>query len=232
MQLANPATNETITIRADNLVERDDGSLWVESMFSGIAELSTASDEVIARLHPVKAKVFEWIVAQESPTVSATPSAISAPALKSDPPLKFVPDVQIHVPNPAGGQFVHHFSDLRERSRKLTQTGAEGNVRNTIYLEGFDPGAEPVVRELRDESWLLIFGFIPPLVTERDPAKARSFDRNTFDAEVEKALGVPVAWDDREIFVIRQPATETLDKIRQFVRGYWDRKQRPWWKVW
>ena len=34
------------------------------------------------------------------------------------------------------------------------------------------------------------------------------------------AAGVPVVWDDREVFVIQQPKPDTVEQVRTFIEGY------------
>ncbi len=41
-----------------------------------------------------------------------------------------------------------------------------------------------------------------------------------FDKQLERAAGVDVDWEDRELFLIRKPALDTVDKVRRFVEGY------------
>ena len=129
--------------------------------------------------------------------------------------------MQLHVNNPRGGLAVRHFSECSEASRQLRERGQASEVRATVTLAGFEPGAEPVLREMRDGSLLLVFAFIPPRVAEGRPAMSRRFDMNTFGAEVERAAGVPVAWDDKEVFVVQRPRTDTVERLRGFLQSYW-----------
>lgn len=209
MDLTHGQTGRTIPIVVDNVVYRQDGCLLVEAMFSGLADLTSPSADLAARIHPAKAEAFEWIIGgQCSVTAEGTPTPM-------------VPDVQLHVNNPRGGLAVRHFSEFLEASRQLHERGQSGEVRATVTLAGFEPGAEPVLREMRDGSLLLVFAFIPPRVTVGQPAKARRFDLNTFGTEVERAAGVPLAWDDKEVFVVQRPRSDTVERIRGFLNSYW-----------
>jgi hypothetical protein len=214
MDLTHGETGRAIPIRVDNVVYREDGCLLVEAMFSGLVDLTSPSVDLAARLHPMKSEAFEWIITGQC---SVTSEGKPAPVL---------PDVQLHVNNPRGGIAVRHFSELLEGHRQLRDRGPSGDVRVTVALAGFEPGAEPVLREMRDGSLLLIFAFIPPRVTEGQPAKARRFDLNTFGAEVERAAGVPVAWDDKEVFVVQRPQGDTVERIRRFLQSFWDTDRR------
>jgi hypothetical protein len=214
MELTHDETGRTIRIVVDNVVYRQDGCLLVEAMFSGLVDLTSLSADLAARLHPTKAEAFEWILTGQCFVTSEGKQT------------SVVPDIQLHVNNPRGGIAVRHFSEFLEGHRQLRDRGQSGDVRATVTLSGFEPGAEPVLREMRDGSLLLVFAFMPPRVTEGDPAKARRFDLNTFGAEVERAAGVPVAWDDKEVFVVKRPRGDTIERIRGFLQNYWGTRGR------
>jgi hypothetical protein len=112
------------------------------------------------------------------------------------------------------------------------ERGADEDVRSTTTLTGFDPEAEPILRDMRDGSLLLVFGFIPPLVTESDAGKAKGFDINKFGEDVGAAAGVPVIWDDRDVFVVQKPNADTADRLRHFLANYWERSTKRWWQLW
>ena len=181
----------------------------MKAMFSTLVDLTSPSVDLAARLHPTKAEAFEWIVAGQCCVAS------------EGKPTAVVPDVELHV-NLQGGIAVRHFSEFLEAHRRLRDCGESDGVRATITVAGFEPGAEPVLREMRDGSLLLVFAFIPPRVTEGQLAKAKRFDLNTFGGEVEKAAGVPVTWDDKEVFVVQRPRGDTVARIRVFLQNYWN----------
>lgn len=56
---------------------------------------------------------------------------------------------------------------------------------------------------------------------EDQPANATRFDLDTFGEDVERAAGVPVTWDDKEVFVILRPQGDTVERIRAFLLNYW-----------
>jgi hypothetical protein len=232
VQITNSATGQEVTIRVDNVVCRADGCLLVEAMFSGIVDLTAPSVNVAARLHPVRATAFEWIVTRQQPSVVPTGHQEGAAALTAGEAINVIPDVEIHVNRPEGGTLVRHFSEFLDQSRQLLEHGADEDVRSTTALGGFDPEAEPIVREMRDGSLLLVFGFLPPLVAETDASKARRFDLDRFGDEIAKALDVPVTQDDREVFVIQKPEEDTVEKVRHFLASYWHDTKKPWWRFW
>lgn len=88
-------------------------------------------------------------------------------------------------------------------------------VIKTIPVSGFDPEGEPEIRQMSDGSLHVVFNFMPPSFAEDDESKFVDFDK-----QLEKAIGVPVLWDDREVFVIRKPARDTVGKIVRFLDGY------------
>jgi len=232
MNLTNSATGQSLTIRADNVVAGPEGHLLVEAMFSKLVDLSAPSANLAERLHPAKAKAFEWIVAGQCTSVVPSGREEGPAALPAGESLRVVPEVELHVNRPEGGILVRRFSEFLDRHKELLERGACGDVRRTIPLAGFDPDAEPIVREMRDGSLLLIVGCLPPLVAENDASKAQQFDMNAFGAELEKAVGLPVLWDDREVFVVQRPEANTVERIRQFFGNYWKSRGKPWWKFW
>ena len=214
MHLTHGATGRTIPIVVDNMVHGQDGCQLVEAMFSGLVDLTSPSVDLAARLHPAKAEAFEWILTGQCSVAY------------EGKPIPVIPDVEFHVNNPRGGIVVRRFSEFVAAHRGLRDGGQSADVRATVALAGFEPEAEPVLREMRDGSLLLVFAFIPPRVIAGEPAKARRFSLDTFGAKVGKAAGAPVVWDDKEIFVVQRPRADTAERIRKFLQGFWAAKER------
>ena len=84
-----------------------------------------------------------------------------------------------------------------------------------IRLEGFDPNGEPQVRRMAGGSLYVVFEFMPPSWAEDAPERFDDFDR-----QLAGAAGVLVVWDDREVFVIGNPATDTVERVREFLGSY------------
>lgn len=223
MEFTDPRTDQSIRIRADNVVVGADGCRLIESMFSSITDLSAPSTNLAVRIHPTKARAFALVVTGQGGTV--LPSALNARPFDTAPDatVPFVPEVELYVNQPGGDLLSRPFSEFLERSNALLDTGTNDEVRSTVTLPGFDPGAEPIVREMSDGSLLLIFAALPPFVVERDPGKGRRFDMDGFGEELGKAVGRKVAWDDREVFVVRKPRADTIDRLRAFLAGYWEK---------
>lgn len=85
----------------------------------------------------------------------------------------------------------------------------------TIPLSGFDPAGEPEVQVMADGALCLVCNFMPPSDVRDDEEEFFS----QFDQELERALGVPVTWEDRERFLIAAPAEDTLPRLTRFVQG-------------
>jgi hypothetical protein len=65
-----------------------------------------------------------------------------------------------------------------------------------------------------DGTFCLVFNFMPPSdVEDREEA---FFDQ--FDQELQRALGVPVVWEDRERFVIPSPKEDTIERVTAFIK--------------
>lgn len=227
MEFVDSTTGQSIRIRVDHLVEGPDSDKIVESMFSRVLDLSLPQTNLLPRLHPNKMRVFHWITAQHPVAVN-----IDDETTPGNKPLNLEPDVDLMVNRPEPGLAARRFSEFLSRCGKLLEQGMSEDVIRTIELTGFDPGDEPVIREMRDGSLLLVFAAMPPFITESDPAKARSFDMTKFGNEIEAAAGVPMIWDDREVFVISEPRSDTIERIALFLKGYWTHSSKPWWKVW
>lgn len=90
------------------------------------------------------------------------------------------------------------------------------DVVRTITLKGFDPSGEPEIRLLQNGTMYVVFNFMPP--SFRDESNSGSFDN--FDCQLEEAVGVPVVWEDRELFYIERPETDTIDRLRRFIQDY------------
>jgi len=92
-------------------------------------------------------------------------------------------------------------------------------ITREIHLSGFDPEGEPVIRTMTDGTLYVVFNFMPPSwVDESEYADLGPFAE--FDKEMERAIGVPVFWEDREFFLVRNPKSDTVDQITRFVEGY------------
>ena len=85
----------------------------------------------------------------------------------------------------------------------------------TTTLSGFDPEGEPEVREMSDGSLMVVFNFMPPSYAEDEEEKYADFEK-----QMERAVGVPVFRDDRELFLIRKPRSDTAEKLKAFLEGY------------
>ncbi|CUI08781.1 hypothetical protein [Massilia antarctica] len=85
---------------------------------------------------------------------------------------------------------------------------------STIALSGFDYGGEPEIRIMADGKVVLAFEYMPPsFVEDRDAY-------GNFDQQIEAAIGVPVLWEDREIFTIEAPAADTVARLTDFIQNY------------
>ena len=92
-----------------------------------------------------------------------------------------------------------------------------GEPVRTVPVSGFDPEGEPVIEELSDGSLRVMFEFMPPSYAE-DETELGPFE--TFDEQMQQAIGVPVQWEDRELFLIRNPKPDTLERLQKFLQNY------------
>ena len=183
----------------DHAVRRDDGTLkLVESMFSSKADLATNTAELMARLHPAKQSFYDRIS-------SGSPVEIQAPT----PDGRTVytrnhSNIEIHVNRPEGGIEVLHYAALTGR--------AVDSVIGEAVGKGFDAGAQPVIRQMRDRSFRLVFCSMPP----GEHALGDKFDMDHFGEALIASCKVPVTWEDRDVFLIDKSAC--ADDIRGLLR--------------
>jgi hypothetical protein len=90
-------------------------------------------------------------------------------------------------------------------------------IKETIKLTGFDPKGEPVIRIMGDGRLLIVFNFMPPSFVPEGAGMGPFAD---FDKQLERAAGVPVVWDDREVFVMQKPKRDTVERVRKFIESY------------
>ena len=88
------------------------------------------------------------------------------------------------------------------------------DVAQIIELSGFDAEGEPELRLMKNGQLYVVFNFMPPSDCEDEEA----FD--SFDEEMSEAIGIPVEWEDREVFLIQSPKADTLERISAFISNF------------
>jgi len=91
-------------------------------------------------------------------------------------------------------------------------------VVETIKLSGFDPAGEPEIRRFASGQLRIVFNFMPLSTTEATDGALGPY--RDFDQEMAHAIGVPVLWEDREIFLIESPRPDTVDRVSRFVSSF------------
>ena len=195
----------TTRVRVDNTVERPDGTLQlVEAMFSSTVDLTTARGELAARIHPSKAVVF--LAALEGA------QDLCVRSVQLEGPHRVSSDVEIYVNGP-DGLVRRRFEEVATYCRELLAAGTCSGVLGTTVLEGFDPGHEPVLRDLEGGRCLLVFAALPPLTD------VPRFDLDGFAGDLVRQIAAPCTHDDREVFAIAAPSTDVHDGLRSFFRN-------------
>ncbi|MDC0746752.1 hypothetical protein [Polyangium mundeleinium] len=90
-------------------------------------------------------------------------------------------------------------------------------VVRTIELSGFDANGEPQIEVMADGTLRVAFEFMPPSDFEDRGDMGPYHD---FDVQMSAAIGVPVAWEDREFFRIDSPKADTIDRLSAFLSTY------------
>ncbi len=91
-------------------------------------------------------------------------------------------------------------------------------ARRTIELSGFDSKGDPALHVEHDGQLTLVFNFMPPSDFEGGARALGVYE--SFDTEMSDAIGVPVLWDDREVFRIAAPRADTIDRLTSFVANF------------
>lgn len=196
--------SEHFKIACDNIVMRDDGTLMLtESMYSAKGDLATNTGELLARLHPVKRSLFDSISAGKPVEVQArTPDGRSVST-------RIHTQIELHVNRPTGGIDVLDYASVTER--------AENGVIGEAVGKGFDASGQPVVRQMRDRSFRLVFCSMPP----REHALGDKFDMEHFGEALIASCKVPVTWEDRDVFHIDKSASaEDMRALLRFIATY------------
>lgn len=86
-----------------------------------------------------------------------------------------------------------------------------------VRVSGFDTQGEPVIRVMQNGELRVVFNFMPPSWYD-DAGELGPF--RDFDKQLEKSIGVPVVWEEREFFVIHKPAADSVERISVFLHDY------------
>lgn len=213
MQIVNPSADAPITICFDNVVASPDGLLIVESMFSGVYDLSSPGSYLAARIHPQKAKVLNWIATGTSANAVVTTESSSQLGIPIGTTVALRSDIELHVNGPNGVKPIAYTAIL-DHSCKLVASGTNDVVLKTTTIPGFDPIAEPVLRVLEDGNWLLLFYNMPPF------HKLKTFNMDAFGRTLQASVESEVVWDDRDVFVIMMPSDKTAQQIQNTIRHH------------
>jgi hypothetical protein len=107
----------------------------------------------------------------------------------------------------------------------VSQTGSGAQLRaertpqpaaQKIAFTGFDPKGEPDIEAAADGSIRVMFNFMPPSWVPDEQRKSLG-EFKDFDKRLAKALGIPVSWEDRELFVIHAPRADTVERLKAFL---------------
>jgi hypothetical protein len=86
-------------------------------------------------------------------------------------------------------------------------------------VNGFDSKGEPEIQRWPEGHIIVMFQFMPPLNTHEDLQEHPYWDR--FENLMSTELGLQVMRDDREVFYIEQPETDSHLKIKKWLNMFW-----------
>lgn len=189
---------ETLRAVCDDIVMLDPSRpMIVETMYSARYDLAQDYCEVLARIHPAKKKFFDLVSSGGRVPVSVRDGY--------RPPVTVMlhDQIHIHVNRPDGRMAILDYAAVARSA--LTVTGeAQGR--------GFDADAEPVIRQMPDRSFRLVFFAMPPSLGRLGAA----FNVDHFGEALLKATGAELRWDDCDVVWIAPSAG--ADDIRALLR--------------
>lgn len=190
-------------LTSDNvLFEGETGRIrLVEAMYSGALRLDLDPAEVAARIHPVKQRLFDQVIAGDRIEATLTDPDGRTRVWTVEGPIDLV------VSSP-GGPVTLSYADVAGRHRSV--------VTDEVTGRGFDVDAEPVLRRMHDGSLRLVFCSMPP-------ARHRlgsGFDLERFGEALVGEAGLDMSWDDRDVFVIPQATEAQLQALLRFIETY------------
>lgn len=196
--------SEHIQIVCDNVVLRDDGALMlVESMFSSKGDLASNTGELLARLHPVKRRLYDRI--SSGAPVEVMMRVEDGRTVQS----RIHSNIQIHINRPEGGIEVLDYGSLTGR--------AASSATGEAVARDFDAAGQPVIRQMPDRSFRLVFCSMPP----RAHPLGDKFDMEHFGEALIRSCKVPVTWEDRDVFHIDKSASaEDMRALLRFIATY------------
>ncbi|KQZ40571.1 hypothetical protein [Duganella sp. Root1480D1] len=193
---------DSLQITCDASVVGDDGKMYLhESMFSGLFDLPNNHAEIVARIHPAKRKLFDALIAGElveTETKDQTGATVRIPVDN---------DIMVHVNQRYGGVRRFAYSTI---IAKHARTYGE------VQARGFDSNCEPVIRQMPDRSFRIIFNTMPP----RGHALGAAFNMDHFGASMTKLTESKMTWDDRDVFHLPSATEAEIRAILQFLLSY------------
>ena len=194
--------SESFHVSCDNVVWGSDGKMHVhESMFSEVCDLSGDLTEVVARIHPVKRHFFDALAqgAQIEVTARNPYGGMSTVAIARE--------VTLHVSGPDDADHSLDYASVM---------ASHGRSFAEVHARGFDAGAEPVLRQMPDRSFRLVFCSMPPRAHVLGP----SFNMDDFGGKLLALAKGRITWDDRDVFHIASASEAEIRAILQFLLTY------------
>lgn len=172
-----------------------------EAMYSGAIRLDLDAAEVASRIHPVKQRLFDRVLARERIEVTLTDPQGHTGVWTVDDQIDLV------VSSPDG-------------LVTLSYAEVAGEHRHTVTSEvvgrGFDLDAEPLLRRMSDGSSRLVFCSMPP-------ARHRlgsGFDMDHFGQALLRNAGAEITWDDRDVFILPTANAARIRRMLEFIAEY------------
>jgi hypothetical protein len=92
-------------------------------------------------------------------------------------------------------------------------------------IKGFDRQGEPELRGGENGGLELVFNFMPPTTAAGEERSPDLFEN--FEKVLSAHIGVAVACDDRETFIIAAPKDGTAEKLATYLSSFWKEHAKP-----
>lgn len=89
-------------------------------------------------------------------------------------------------------------------------------VRGQLAVPGFDDRADPVMRQMRDGSYRVVFCTMPP----RSHALGASFNVDAFGDALLNSVKAEVVWDDQDVILVPAATKDEMRELYQFLLNY------------
>jgi hypothetical protein len=164
-----------------------------EAMYSSVYNLKHDPEEILLRIHPKKKESYNAILEGNVIVKQNNQQIKIVDIILVLNELKSKKLIELNYSS-IYNKPIHHFEEK-------------------IQVKGFDINGEPIIYRMKDGTIRIVFSELP----KRD---IETFDLDKFSKEFINAVNCRMIHDDREIFHIQNPNSNTVNVIKQFLNDY------------